>query len=161
MTVIEELSGGSMSSLRSPLMKILVFGPPLIYLLLLTGAYYYRHRNGDSIKVRSRKAYSRLSSALKAGGQAASMSDGCAMVLDALRNYLGDKLHLTGNALTFNDVKDRLSAGGLDQTTMSELEALFRRCEEGRYAGNAGTGDVKPLIQKALKLAKEIEKRFK
>jgi hypothetical protein len=161
MTVIGELSGGSMSSLRSPLMKVLVFGPPLIYLLLLTGAYYYRHRNGDSIKVRSRKAYSRLSSAMKAGGQAASMSDGCAMVLDALRNYLGDKLHMTGNALTFNDVKDRLSAGGLDQAAMGELEALFRKCEEGRYAGNAGTGDVAPLIQKALMLAKEIEKRVR
>jgi BatD DUF11 like domain len=161
MTVIEELSGDSMSSLRSPLMKVLVFGPPLLYLLLLTGVYYYRHRNGDSIKVRSRKAYSRLSSALKAGGQAASMSDGCTMVLDAFRNYLGNKLHMTGNALTFNDVKDRLSAGGLDQATMGELEAIFRKCEEGRYAGNAGTGDVAPLIQKALMLAKEIEKRIK
>jgi hypothetical protein len=162
MGVIEnQPAGGTMSSLRSPLIKCLVFGPPLIYLLLLTGVYFYRHRNGDSIKVRSRKAYSRLSIALKDGGQSATMSEGCAMVLDALRNYLGDKLHMSGNALTFNEVKERLSDRGFDQTTIAELGDLFRKCEEGRYAGSAGAIEIAPLIQKTMMVAKKIEKRIK
>ncbi len=160
-SVMENQAVDSISSLRSPRMKVMVFGPPLIYVLLLAGAHFYRRRNADSRKVRSRRAYGRFSSSLNGAGHASSMSDGCAMVLDALRSYLGDKLHMAGNALTFNDVKDRLSAGGLDQTAINELEALFRRCEEGRYAGKAGTGDVSFLIEKALMVGKEIEKRVR
>lgn len=160
-TVIENTTRDSLSSFTLLLMKGLVLGPPLIYILLLTGVYFYRHRNGDSNKVRSRKAYRRLASSLKAGKHAATMNDGCAIVLDALRNYLGDKLHMAGNALTFNDIKERLSARGVDKKTMDELEDLFNKCEEGRYAGNAGTGDVAPVVEKALELAREIEKRVK
>ena len=70
-------------------------------------------------------------------------------------------MHIAGNALTFNDIKDRLSLKGLDEKTMSELEALFRRCEEGRYAGGIGPGDVAPMVEKALTLAKEIEKKVR
>ena len=160
-TVIENTTGGSLSSFKSPLMKGLVLGPPAVYFLLLAGVYFYRHRNSDTRKVRSRKAYIRFSSAIKAAERSASKDDGCSMVLDALRNYLGDKMHIAGNALTFNDIKDRLSLKGLDEKTMGELEALFRRCEEGRYAGGIGPGDVAPMVEKALTLAKEIEKKVR
>lgn len=160
-TVIEDASAGDLYSSRSSLVRCLVLGPPLIYLMLLSGVYFYRHRNSDSDRIRSRKAYSLLTSSLKAAGHAGSMSDGCAGVLDALRNYLGDKLHMAGKALTFNDVKDRLSTGGLDQKTMGELESLFRQCEEGRYAGTTGPGDVAPLVERTLMLAKEIERKWR
>lgn len=159
--VIENAAAGDSYSFRSPLIKALVLGPPFIYLILLAGTYFYRNRKSDSGRIRSRKAYSRLSSSLKAVGDAGTMRHGCAMVLDAMRNYLGDKLHMPGNALTFNDVKDRLSGGGLDQRTMGDLDALFRQCEEGRYAGTTEHGDAAPLVEKALMLAKEIERKWR
>jgi len=160
-TVIENTTGDFQTSFMTPLMKAAVFGPPLIYLMLLTGVFFYRHGNADSRKVRSRKAYNRLSSSLKSVGHAASVNDGCAIVLDSLRNYLGDKLHMAGNALTFNDIKDKLSAAGLDQGARNDLETIFRRCEEGRYAGDAGPGDIAPVVEKTLALAKEIEKKVR
>jgi hypothetical protein len=81
------------------------------------------------------------------------------MVQDALRNYLGDKLHIPGKAaLTFNDIKEKLSDGAMSQETIDAMEDLFRRCEAGRYAGIAGTGDVASLAEKAEMLAKEVEK---
>ncbi|MBN1627619.1 MAG: protein BatD [Deltaproteobacteria bacterium] len=160
-SVIEDTAAGEVYTFRSPLIKGLVLSPPFIYLLLLSGVYFYRNRNSDSGKVRSRKAYSRLSSSMKAVRHSASMRDSCAMVLDAMRNYLGDKLNMPGKALTFNDVKGRLSDGGLDQKTISDLDILFRQCEEGRYAGAMEHGDAAPLVEKAFKLTKEIERDWR
>ena len=159
MTVLENTSLEPFSLLRSPLWKGLILGPPFIYLLFLSGTFIYRHRNADSRKVNSRKAYGRLLSALKDARRSASMNDTCAMVQDALRNYLGDKLHISGKtALTFNDIKERLSDVAIGQETIDGIEDLFRRCEAGRYAGDAGTGDGAGMIEKAEMLAKNVEK---
>jgi hypothetical protein len=159
LSVIQNTALEPLSRLRSPLWKCFILGPPLIYLLLLAGIFVYRHRNGDSRMVNSRKAYGRLLSTLKEARQSASPGDGCAMVQDALRNYLADKLHISGKAaLTFNDIKEKLSDGSISKETMDTLEDLFRRCEAGRYAGIAAAGDVPAMVEQAELLAKEVEK---
>ena len=160
-TVIEDTAGYSSAPFLSPFIKAMILSPPLIYLMLLTGVYIYRRRNADSGKVRSRKAYSRLSSALRSIGHGASMGQGGAILLDSLRNYLGDKLDRAGNTLTFNDRKETLSSRGLDQGIIDGLESIFRRCEEGRYAGSAGPADIAPIVERALALAREIEKKIR
>jgi hypothetical protein len=160
-TVIENTAGDSLTNLRSPLAKAMVFGPPLIFLLLLTGVYFYRHRNGDASRLNSRKAYGRLLTALREARRLTSTGDRCSMVQDSLRDYLGDKLYLPGRSLTFNEIKENLEKKGIGRATMDGLEEVFRICEEGRYAGNAEIEDVVPLAERALMLAKEIEKRMK
>jgi hypothetical protein len=160
-TVIENTAGDSRTYLRSPLAKAMVFGPPLIYLLLLTGVYFYRHRNGDSSRLNSRKAYGRLLTALREARRLTSTGDRCSIVQDSLRDYLGDKLYLPGRSLTFNEIKENLAKKGIGRATMDGLEEVFRICEEGRYAGNAEIEDVAPLAERALMLAKEIEKRMR
>jgi hypothetical protein len=158
-SVIQNENPETTSWLKSPLMKIIITGPPLIYILLLAGNFLIRRRNSDSVKVSSRKAYGRLLSALKEARGSSSAKDGYAMVLDALRNYFGDKLNIPGkSALTFNDIKEKLVDKAFDQETVDKLEGLFNKCEAGRYAGNAGTGDVGSIVEQAELLVKEIEK---
>jgi hypothetical protein len=158
-SVIENVVLEPVSLLKSSLWKAFIIGLPLIYLLLFIGSFLYRRRNGDSKKVSSRKAYGRLLSDLKEAGNCSSACDGCALVQDALRNYLGDKLHISGKAsLTFNDIKERLSEKAISKDILDALEDLFKRCEAGRYAGMAGKGDVGAMADQAELLAKDVEK---
>jgi hypothetical protein len=87
--------------------------------------------------------------------------ESCTMILDAFRNYLGDKLRMPMGALTFNDVKDRLASEGVDQGALDQLKALFEKCEAGRYAGSSGISDAVLMIEQGFQLAKELEKRLK
>jgi hypothetical protein len=158
-TVIRNIVLEPVSMLNSSPWKVLILAPPFTYLLLLVGNFLYRRRNSDSMKVSSRKAYGQLLSALKEARNSASVNEGCAMVQDALRNYLGDKLHISGKAaLTFIDLKEKLSEKAIDKKNLDALGDLFKRCEAGRYAGGAVTRDVGDLADKAEMLAKEIEK---
>jgi tetratricopeptide (TPR) repeat protein len=158
-SVIRNAALEPVSILSSSLWKVLILASPFIYLLLLTGNFLYRRRNGDLMKLNSRKAYGRLLSALKETRNSASINDGCAMVQEALRNYLCDKLNISGKAaMTFNDIKERLTGTTISMDTINALDDLFKKCEAGRYAGMAGTSDVDALTGQAETLAKEIEK---
>ena len=150
-----------LSWLRSPLWTCLFVGPPLCYLLLLTGVALIRKRNADPMKVKARKAFGRLTRSLKEAQDSPASASACDLVQDAFRHYLGDKLRVPRGALTFNDVKVALKAKGLDQGTLDRLKTLFERCEAGSYAGIEGSSDVSLLVQQGILLAKELEKKLK
>jgi hypothetical protein len=161
-SVIQNVELEPVSLLRSSFWKAFIIGPPLIYLLLFVWSSLYRRRNGNSTKTSSRKAYGRLLSDMKNARNCSSASDGCAMVQDTLRNYLGDKLQISGKAaLTFNDIKERLSLKAISKETLDSLEELFKKCEAGRYAGMAGSEDIGTMVEQAEVLAKEFEKKMK
>ncbi len=150
-----------LSWFRSPLWICLFVGPPLCYVLLLTGVGLVRKRNADPMKARARKAFGRLARSLKEAQGAPTSAHTCDMVQDAFRHYLGDKLRMPKGALTFNDVKEALKAKGLDQGTLDRLKALFERCEAGRYAGIAGSSDASSIAEQGILLAKDLEKKLK
>lgn len=150
-----------LSWFRSPLWICLFVGPPLCYVLLLTGVGLVRKRNADPMKARARKAFGRLARSLKEAQGAPTSAHTCDMVQDAFRHYLGDKLRMPKGALTFNDVKEALKAKGLDQGTLDRLKALFKRCEAGRYAGIAGSSDASSIAEQGILLAKDLEKKLK
>jgi len=158
-SVIRNVSLEPVSQLRASAWKWIIIGPPLVYLLLLTGTTLSRLRNGDAIKISSKKVYSQFLAGLRDARNCSSASDGCAMLQDSLRNYLADKLNLSGKtAMTFNDIKEKLSGTALSKETLNELEDLFKKCEAGRYAGMTGTDDIGTIADQAELLAKEIEK---
>ena len=150
-----------MSWFRSPLWTCLFAGPPLCYILLLTGVTLVRKRNADPMKARARKAFGRLTRSLKQAQDLSTSAPACDMVQDAFRHYLGDKLRMPRGALTFNDVKEVLKTRGLDQDTLDRLKALFERCEAGRYAGIGEGADASSIAEVGVLLAKELEKKLK
>lgn len=163
MTVIENQGFGPspLFWLRSVLWVCLIFGPPVLYLFLFTGVNILRWRKADPMKTRAKKAFSRLSRSLKEAQGAASTAHTCDLVQDAFRHYLGDKLQMAKGALTFNDVKEKLEARGIDQQTLDQLRDLFAKCEAGQYAGNAGHSDGASLTEQGILLAKDLEKKLK
>jgi hypothetical protein len=82
-------------------------------------------------------------------------------LLDALRRYLGAKLRIPPAALAFRDVRGPLSEKGVDQGVLTEIEALFRECEEGTYAGGSARADAAKLLQRATKLLQRATKAAK
>jgi hypothetical protein len=149
-----------LSWFRSPLWLCLFVGPPLCYVLLLSGVALIRKRNADPMKARARKAFGRLERSLKQA-QSSPASTACDMVQNAFCHYLGDKLRMPKGALTFNDVKEVLRAKGLDQGTLDRLKALFERCEADRYAGIGGSSDAFSIAEQGILLAKDLEKKLK
>jgi hypothetical protein len=161
MDVLETQRLTPLSWFRSALWFCFILGPPLCYVLLFTAVGFVRKRNADPLKTRARKAFGRLSRALKEAQGAASTAHMCNLVQDAFRHYLGDKLSIPKGAITFHDVKEVLASRGMDQGTLDRLKGLFERCEAGRYAGNARRSDEASLAEQGILLAKDLEKKLK
>jgi len=140
---------GPVAWLHSAAWASLIFLPPLTYGSLLAFVVFTRRRDSDPAQRLARQAFRALSKDLKAinvkgmdkglSGEAAEQD---AALLQALRQYLGDRLGLAPGALTFADVELRLAARGVDSELIRTLNNLFDRCEAGRYAGGTLGGQT-------------------
>ena len=160
-SVIQNQRFGPISWLKSPLLICLTTLPPIAYFLLLAGIGIARRRSADPFAARARKAYGNLTKSLKDARRAHSSGQVHDIVLDAFRNYLGDKLRMPKGALTFNDVKDKLATKGMDAVILDQLKELFETCEAGCYAGASCLSDAVSITEKGLNLAKNLEKKLK
>ncbi len=161
MSVLEKQYLTPLACFKAGSWPFLVFGTPLLFLILFAGITINRKRNDDPQKVLSRKAFGRLQKALK-DTESASPDRACEMVLDIFREYLGVKLRLpSGGAITFSDARQRLESFGIDQDIIEKLKELFGSCEAGRYAGNITFKDSSSLINRAAGIAADLEKRLK
>jgi hypothetical protein len=120
-----------------------------------------QRRYADPQKAIARKAYGKLSKSLHKAACSSSSERAYDLVLDAFRNYLGDKLRMPRGALTFYDVNDRLANNGVDQSTLKELKEIFETCEAGRYAGTAGLMNTASITERATRIAKCLEAKLK
>ena len=135
--------------------------PPAVFIIMFTAVAINRKRNNDPVKVLSRKAFVKLKKQLK-NTESASPDKACEMVLDILKEYLGVKLRMpSGGAITFADVKEKLETSGIDSEIIEKTKEMFDSCEAGRYAGSITFKDNSSLINKALAVAAELEKRLK
>ena len=146
------------SWLISPKGICIVVIPPLFYFILLGGTLFVRRRNADPLTLRSKRAVSELSAAIKRATKASSDKERIDTLLGAFRQYLGDKLRIPAAALTFNDVKEPLKDRAVDDATLETLKSFLETCEAGRYAGNSGAFDSRSLIQGALTLVKQLNR---
>ncbi|MCW5979437.1 MAG: protein BatD [Bryobacteraceae bacterium] len=137
--LINQALGGA-APLGSPAWLIALGLPPLCFAALLGYALIERRREvnpGERTARRAYKDFSRRASALPP-----SDSDGFhAAMLEATRNYLGARLALPAQALTFLDVKPSLEQRGMAADLVEAVKRLFERCEAGRYAGSAAAGE--------------------
>lgn len=161
MDVIENQHLGPLSWLKTPVWMVMALAPPALFLLLLSGVNVMQRRNADPQKAIARKAYGNLTKSLHKARSASTSEKSYDLILDAFRNYLGDKLGMPRGALTFHDVKDRLASNGVDQSTLKELKELFETCEAGRYAGTAGIMSTASITEKAATIAKRLGTKLK
>ena len=140
------------SLLKTPVGIAVLAGMPVLYVLVL-GIGLIGLRASDPLAVASRKA---CGCCLNMIDKAEKSSDVLSGVLDALRQYLGAKLRMTGDALTFGDVNGPLCEHGVDESLLKELKELFTRCEESRYAGG-GSLDGMTACRQARELVKRLE----
>jgi hypothetical protein len=149
--------------LKSPVVWGMTVIPPVIYIVLLLGHVWKRKRYADPAALRARRAYGRLLKGLKEAHRHRGASGKCyETILNAFRQYLGDKLDMPGGALTFHDVQKSLEAKELDDPLIKRLEDIFDRCEAGRYAGGlSDKADPSTLIEQSERLAKSLEKNLR
>ncbi len=142
----------------------LIFLPPLTYGGLLAFVVFSRRRDSDPALRLARQAFRTLSKDLKAVGKIPSgnAAEQDTALLRTLRQYLGDRLGLAPGALTFADVEQRLSARNVDPELIRTLNNLFDRCEAGRYAGGAPSGQTgAKAAQQLREAAEKLEQSLK
>jgi hypothetical protein len=163
LSILEDQAQGLSVWFTSPPWIALIGLPPLSYFILLFSITLTRRRRADPAARQARRAYGCLVRALKNSRKAASDNplQTNASVLEAFRQYLGSKLRLPPGVLTFSDVKDALRERGIDGATIEDLKCLLEECEASRYAGTAVGGDAPSVIDRALILAKNLEKSLR
>ncbi|MGK5092156.1 BatD family protein [Deltaproteobacteria bacterium TL4] len=147
-----------------PLWLILLMIPPGLYFTLLGLLLFIRHRDSETENRQIRRAYGTLFKAIK---EATSLTqknakEGYAVILGAVRQYLGTKLNLASAALTYPDVRDKLLHRGVDDETLERVKRLFDECEAKRYAGGSiGVEDPASFLKEAQALAKTLNRILK
>ena len=160
---------GPVAWLHSAAWASLIFLPPLTYAGLLAFVVFSRRRDSDPAQRLARQAFRALSKDLKAidvkGMDTVPSVDAAeqdAALLQALRQYLGNRVGLAPGALTFADVEQRLTERGVDRGLIQILNNLFERCEAGRYAGGTlggqtGTETARQIRDAAEKLEQSLK----
>lgn len=149
--------------LHSPLWLIGLFLPFSLYWALFIAVKAREKKLSDPQGLRSRKALAsfkkRVEALLPSSGEGCpAVSQTCSALLDALRNFLGDKLGKEGEALTFSDVRAHLENRNIDNETISRLAEIFSLCEQGRYGGGIGSSrPMDSLVREALALARNLD----
>ena len=161
--VLERVGLGWRSALRSPVWLSALILPFLSYVFLSAFVHIKRRKANAPDTYRSRRAIflfrqrvRRLRDADRDG------SEIWALLLDAVRRYLGDKLAINGASATFSDVEGRLKERGIDSETIRRIEEIFSLCEAARYSG--GLNLERPLdavIRDAVEVFQSVDRALR
>jgi len=159
--VIVDQRYGPETWLRSAPWVAAIAGPPSAYFILLGVLLALRKRSADPLATRSRKAFGILLRSLNAASRGGAQGITAEAVLDNLRAYLGDRLRVTSGALTYNDVCTELLAKHVDADTLQELRSVIDDCEAGRFAGGTRAADPDRLRERAVAVARKLERKLR
>jgi hypothetical protein len=115
--------------------------PPAGFVLLAAWARRRESRERDQEAERRRTALGRAKKSIEKAEQALTKSqleDAIALASRALREFLGDKLGVSGLALTADDVRSRLHERGADAGLVMRVYEETHRLEAAQYGGEAG-----------------------
>jgi hypothetical protein len=157
-SLLENQVHDPMTWLMTPSGILTISIPPAFYLLILTGSILYRRKTSDPLLSRSKNAGSRLAKSLNSVKHSGNPQQSKALILDALKTYLGDILRIPSGALTFVDVRDLLANKGVDPETLNDLKSLFSECEAARYGSTLAGESADHMTTKMINLAKKLEK---
>ena len=138
-----------------------VMVPPILYLILFFASVIYRRKKKDPMGGQAKKAGSKLAKAIHNAKQEKTIQQSRAVILDAFKTYLGDKLRIPAGALIFNDVAGPLSQKGVAPETLDDLKTLFSECEAARYGQARPDDSVDKIGEQAFNILKKLEKLLK
>jgi len=155
--VLENQEFGVSTFTRSPWWAVSVVGPLVAYLVLLFSVTLHRRHHADPRAREARKAHRRFISAMRSLGTSAPESK----VLDEIRRYFTTRLMLPSGAMTYRDIESPLRQRDVSAESLATLEAIFRECEAGHYAGARASSEGTTLAQRALAVIAQIERCLK
>jgi hypothetical protein len=156
-SVLDHQVHDPMTWLVSPVGMMTIATPPLLYFLIFYASFLFRRKTCDPLSNRSKKAGSRLSKSLNSAKHAETPQQAKALILEAVKTYLGDILKIPAGALTFHDVRDPLLHKGADAEALNDLSALFSECEAARYGSSVTGESPDQIVTRTLALAKKLE----
>ena len=156
--VIEAQDFGLDSILSEARVRLMLFLPPLAWLLVLGAVVVSRKRSADPDAVKSRSALRRLRGRLAALSPDDSDETFCSGVMDSFKMYLGDKLRITGRSLTTNEIEQFLSERGIDREVTEKVKDLLSSCEFGAYAGGSSVDGREGLVDRAMDTARKLDR---
>ena len=155
---LDDQQFGASTFMQSPWRAASVVAPLAAYLILLLSVTLHRRRHADPQAREAKKAYGRFTAAVKPLGNDAGVQS---EILDQIRRYVGARLLLPPAALTYGDVDSPLRQRGVDANSLAALDALFRECEAGHYAGTGVAAEGTPLARRALTVIAQIERSLR
>ncbi len=150
---IESISGDSK-------MVMIVLFPPAGFLLALLGRFLARRRASDPRRIRSKGALKRLHRSLAGIAREKDLSGGIfnAKIMDSFKSYLGDKLHVSGAALTADEAGRILNENGVDIEVIGLVTKSMEACERGAYAGGSETTGREELLDMIKRSAAGLDR---
>lgn len=143
----------------------------LCLILLLAGFIslfvIFRQRaieNADIVKMRGKKASKvatrrlRKASQLMLAGRTGEFYD---EVLRALWGYVGDKLNISVEKLSRENISERLSEHGVDESVTARFIEALDECEFERYAPGDEKGNMNKTFEAAMTAIMQIEETMK
>jgi len=156
-SVLHDQGDGLPDLIRSPVWIAIIGVPPFAWVVIFGVAVFVRRRRADPQGVRAGRAYREFRRRCRASGVGAGS---CNALLDAVRVYLGDRLGVSGAALTFSDAAPLLVARGLEKPVLDKLQDVFAKCEAMTYAGNGASDAQAGLGGLVVEVISEIEEQL-
>ena len=120
-------------------MLMILLLPPAFFAAAAAGRNLLRRRASDPEGMKARGALKRLYRSLGEIEQEKDISSEIfnGKIMDGYKLYLGDKLHISGAALTAEEVDRLLSERGVDIEVKQSVRKAMETCEHGAYAGGS------------------------
>ncbi len=157
LSVLENQAFGPVDWVRSPLWIIVLFLPPLAYAVLAAVVLVRRKGLANPELRRKKRAQAEAVRRLKAL-DTTNAGRACEETLDTLREYLGAKLGVAGNALTQEDARRLLDQKHAGPEIQDKVKEIFQQCEAYAYAGRSGGQNAAALIEQTLAVIQRLEK---
>lgn len=127
--------------------------PPAIFVLVAIIRRSVIGRSSDLEARKAKGALKRLNGMLDLIRPGEDLSSGQfnGKVMDALKEYLGDKLHRSGAALTAGEVDKLLRERGVEAEVRNSVKKVLEICEQGAYAGSMADGMTREEIVRQVR----------
>lgn len=136
----------------------------LLFVVLLVIFRHRAVRNADVVGRKSKKANKVATRRLRAAdrlmrqGRQNQFYD---EVLHALWGYIGDRLNIPVEQLSRDNITDRLTSRGVDETTVATFVGAIDECEFERYAPGDAKGNMDKTYSSAMTAITDIETAMK
>jgi hypothetical protein len=149
---------------RSLIIMGCFFLPIFGFAALLAKTKLQLRNEGDRGLVRARSAYKNFGKALPAIQKALKKNEAqfYQSAPKAFKDFIGDKLNISGSALTARELEGRLAEAGISQERIAELKRLLEFFDSGQFGFKKYSAEEKEAVIASMKnLVKKLNRKLK